>query len=325
MTSTKLSASAQLSHPILTAVESIRTTPTQRAAFCQAKIIHVLEGHVSIETLGGFATLDPGMTLCLGAGRWCRLLPHSRTRLWTAYLDERFFRTVMGWFLPDTSRIPHGLHPLKWDGAPIVLNPGLETLEEIEPLWRQIAGLPGVGSPEVVAIRTVELFARWMRRFVPTFVPHQSEIGEPRTLTSPVARRLSDTSSIGYVGRATELLWASMNESWTVSRLAQAVQISRNQLTRQFVTQVGAPPMRYLASIRLVEFTRLIDETDLSVEQAARTVGWTDPRVAAAWFTRRFGMTPSDYRLRPHRRTIDSHICVACRDTQRHSCGEIPR
>mgnify|MGYP006943726398 CR=1 FL=1 len=97
MTSTKLSASAPLSHPILTTVESIRTTPTQRAAFCQAKIIHVLEGHVSIETLGGFATLDPGMTLCLGAGRWCRLLPHSRTRLWTAYL------AVLGQHVGDSS------------------------------------------------------------------------------------------------------------------------------------------------------------------------------------------------------------------------------
>ncbi|MGK0741836.1 helix-turn-helix domain-containing protein [Leucobacter sp. Z1108] len=116
-----------------------------------------------------------------------------------------------------------------------------------------------------------------------------------------------------------------MNESWTVSRLAHAVQISRNQLTRQFVTQVGAPPMRYLTSIRLVEFTRLIDETDLSVEQAARTVGWTDPRVAAAWFTRRFGMTPSHYRLRPHRRAIASHICVACRDMQRHFSGQVLR
>ena len=61
-------------------------------------------------------------------------------------------------------------------------------------------------------------------------------------------------------------------------------------------TKSRFPPMRYLTEIRLTEFTRLIDETDWTVARAAGAVGWRDPRVASRWFSRRYGITPSQYR-----------------------------
>ncbi|GAA2583950.1 hypothetical protein GCM10009862_23810 [Microbacterium binotii] len=51
-----------------------------------------------------------------------------------------------------------------------------------------------------------------------------------------------------------------------------------------------------LIELRLTEFTRLIEETDLTITEAARSVGWNDPRVATIRFQRRYGITPSRYR-----------------------------
>lgn len=60
--------------------------------------------------------------------------------------------------------------------------------------------------------------------------------------------------------------------------------------------------MRFLTELRLTTFTRLIEETNLSVARAAHAVGWSDPRIASNWFLRRYGMTPTEYRSRPHGR-----------------------
>lgn len=51
-----------------------------------------------------------------------------------------------------------------------------------------------------------------------------------------------------------------------------------------------------LIELRLTEFTRLIEETGLTITEAARSVGWNDPRVATIRFQRRYGITPSRYR-----------------------------
>lgn len=94
-----------------------------------------------------------------------------RVRLWTVYANEHFLRAQMAWFLPDRTRVQEGIHPHEWDGSPMILTPGLSTLQRIEPLWRQMSVLnDGTHSPEGVAVRTVELLARWVSVVVPAFL-----------------------------------------------------------------------------------------------------------------------------------------------------------
>jgi len=298
---------------LLAAVESVRTERTHRTVFGQAKILHIMEGSVEIETLDGTHRLGPGMSFALGAGRWCRLQPLSRVRSWTVYADESFLRMQMAWFLPDKARVHVGLHPHEWDGGPMVLAPGLPALRQLEPLWRQMSVLEETKhSPETVAIRTVELFARWMSIIVPVFLSSELDSSLAGRFPTPVDGRLTDLGRIGHVGRATELLREQMDEPWTVGGLARAVAVSRTHLTRLFVTHTGVAPLRFLTQIRLTEFTRLIEETDFSVAHAAKTVGWEDPRVASTWFRRRYGITPSQYRLSPHPHRVDDETCDSC-------------
>lgn len=122
---------------MLTAVETVRTLPTSRAMFAHAKIMHVMAGAAQVETEHGTHRLKPGMSLALGQGLWCRLLPQPKAHLWTIYADEQFLRAQMSWFLPDERRVHSGLHPREWDGGPIIVHPGIQLLRQVEPLWRR--------------------------------------------------------------------------------------------------------------------------------------------------------------------------------------------
>lgn len=270
--------------------------------FEQAKILHVMEGEVRVETASGVQHLVPGSALALGRGRWCRLLPTDSVRMWTLYADETFLRTQMSWFLPDRRRVESGVHPHEWDGAPILLRPGVTMLRTVEPLWRQLRMLhDGALPPETTAVRTVELFTRAVEVVLPAFIAPEHRDDPFVTIASPpISGRLTDSTAIGHVGRAVRLLRLNMADPWTVGTLARAVAVSRTHLTRLFIAQTGIAPMRFLTQARLTEFTRLIEESDISVAAASAKVGWADPRTASTWFMMRFGRTPSQYRGTPH-------------------------
>lgn len=282
--------------------------PTKRVVFDRAKILNVVEGAVDVETAHGTATLTPGMSIALGTGRWCKLRPRPSVRVWTVYLDEQFLRAQMAWSLPDIRRVRPGTHPDTWDGNALVHNAGIRILKEVEPVWRQLSVLHSLEAvPEMIATQTLELFARWVRIVAPTFLtPGLAATREVRVL-APISGHLTDSVMVGHIGAAVHLLRATMEKSWTADDLARAVTMSRTHLNRMFLQHTGVTPMRFLTEIRLTEFTRLVEETDLTVVHAARTVGWSDPRVASAWFRRRFGITPTQYRLSPHPTSDDDH------------------
>ncbi|AMG82892.1 MULTISPECIES: AraC family transcriptional regulator [Micrococcales] len=283
------------------AVEVARTLPSSRAIFRQTKILNVLEGTCEIATADGVFTLRPGTSFALGSGRWCQIRPAPSVRMWAVYADDEFWLSQMSWFFPDRSRVLAGIHPHEWGGIPLLIEPGVEALRQIEPLWRQMSILSdGSHPPEVVATRTVELLARWVGMVLPTFLSAENGQRDTQPPWRPIDGRLTDPAVIGHIGDTVRMLRTRMAEPWTVGALAREASLSRTHLTRMFLLHTGAPPMRFLTEIRLTEFTRLIEETDLSVGRAAAASGWRDPRVASNWFQRRFGVTPTQYRLTPH-------------------------
>lgn len=288
---------------VMTAVESVRTLPTSRAEFSQARITHVMEGTADVVTADGTLRLVPGMSLAVAGEQWCQIIPHCRLRLWTIYADETLLRIMMAWFMPDKKRILAGFHPHDWDGGPIVLTSGVPTFRQLEPIWRQMSILrDGSYAPEVAAIRTIELFARWVGFVIPDFLLSKGVPATGASARVPITGHLTDTTSVGHVGRAVRLLRENIEDPWTVDTLARRVALSRTHLTRLFVQRTGVAPMRFLTEVRLTEFTRLIEESDMPVACAARAVGWSDPRIASKWFVRRFGITPSRFRAIPHQR-----------------------
>lgn len=104
--------------------------------------------------------------------------------------------------------------------------------------------------------------------------------------------RLDDTP----VSRALRLLHDDPGREWTVGSLAAAAGVSRALLARDFTAQVGEPPMTYLAGWRLSVAADLLRESDATIENIARRVGYGSAFALSAAFKRRRGLTPTQHR-----------------------------
>ncbi|MGH3302745.1 MAG: helix-turn-helix domain-containing protein [Streptosporangiaceae bacterium] len=94
------------------------------------------------------------------------------------------------------------------------------------------------------------------------------------------------------------MLRTRLAEPWTLTTLAEEVHLSRSQLVRSFDATVGMSPMAYLRKMRVERMARLLVSTDLSVAEAARSVGWRNQFHASQCFHAHYGVSPTEYRRR---------------------------
>lgn len=102
----------------------------------------------------------------------------------------------------------------------------------------------------------------------------------------------------GRVVAAVGLVTTRIAEPWTLSFLAEEVHLSRSQLVRSFDATTGLSPMAYLRQMRVERMARLLVSTDLSVAEAARSVGWKNQFHASQCFHAHYGISPTEYRRR---------------------------
>lgn len=93
-----------------------------------------------------------------------------------------------------------------------------------------------------------------------------------------------------------ELLRANLRRSWLLPELAAEVHISVRQLTRVFIDAYGKTPLAYQTMLRVEAMAALLRETDLTVIEIARMVGWESRNRATKAFREAVGITPSQYR-----------------------------
>lgn len=108
----------------------------------------------------------------------------------------------------------------------------------------------------------------------------------------------------GHVVAAVRLLGTRLAEPWTLDALAEEVHLSRSQLARSFDATVGTSPMAYLRKMRVERMARLLTSTDLSVGEAARSVGWKNQFHASQCFHAAYGVSPTEYRRRQPARPL---------------------
>src|SRR5699024_1536519 len=87
--------------------------------------------------------------------------------------------------------------------------------------------------------------------------------------------------------------------------LAVRVHLSPKQLSRVFTEAYGKTPLAYLTMLRVEEMAHLLRETHLTIDVAARRVGWASRSRANEAFQQCVGMTPSEYR---RMRAVDESI-----------------
>jgi len=82
----------------------------------------------------------------------------------------------------------------------------------------------------------------------------------------------------------------------TVEELGQYVGVDRSYLYRIFKQKVGISPKRYIMEYKLKTAAKLLEETNLSVGQVARSAGFEDKLYFSTAFKQFFGQTPTEYR-----------------------------
>ena len=95
---------------------------------------------------------------------------------------------------------------------------------------------------------------------------------------------------------AARLLEDDPAAEWSLTRLAGRVHVSAAYLVRLFSQHMEISPMAYLTRLRAERAAALLIESDRSVTEIGRIVGWRDPSYMSRRFSGVFGMAPTAYR-----------------------------
>ena len=85
-------------------------------------------------------------------------------------------------------------------------------------------------------------------------------------------------------------------EDIAVQEIADRLGVSRSHLSRAFKAAHGMTILEYLLGVRLAHAMRLLDETDLSITEISRQVGFNNSNYFFHKFKEKFNQTPSQYR-----------------------------
>lgn len=123
-------------------------------------------------------------------------------------------------------------------------------------------------------------------------IPERSSAPPAQHSTTPTSHGVVRGHAVSAVGA----LRSRLAEPWSLTALAAEVHLSPSQLVRAFDATVGASPMGYLRRMRVERMAGLLASTDLSIAEAARSVGWTDPNYASRCFHAFYCLSPTEYR-----------------------------
>ncbi|WP_433558787.1 GlxA family transcriptional regulator [Pseudonocardia xinjiangensis] len=131
----------------------------------------------------------------------------------------------------------------------------------------------------------VNLIARRM------VVPPQRDGGQRQFVEQPVPQCSSD-------GLAPVLDWVidHLEIEHTVSDLARRARMSDRSFARRFVAETGTTPHRWLTLQRVLRAQRLLEDTDLGIDDVAERSGFGSGALLRHHFRKVVGVAPADYR-----------------------------
>ncbi len=186
-------------------------------------------------------------------------------QLWNAPLHP-LFAQLPPWFILRATDVP----PL----SPLALSTSLvrAELEQTEP-----------GSQSVLHGLLDVIFTYMLRE---TLRRHTPAAGVSMMLRDP------------QVHLAVTLMHDELAFPWTLDSLASHAGLSRTGLAERFRETMGDTPLQYLRTIRVQHAMRLLGETSQSLDQIARSVGYSDAFSFSKVFKRVVGQSPRDFRRR---------------------------
>ena len=87
-----------------------------------------------------------------------------------------------------------------------------------------------------------------------------------------------------------------LTDDLSVAGLARQVNLSERHFTRVFKAEVGATAADHVEAVRLESACRLLESTNRTIEQIAKTCGFGTPETMNRAFRRRLNTTPGEHR-----------------------------
>jgi AraC-like DNA-binding protein len=98
------------------------------------------------------------------------------------------------------------------------------------------------------------------------------------------------------IAKALSLIHEQPQRPWSVASLARQVAHSRPTFARRFAELVGETPVAYLTRWRMCLATKLLTETELSLEEVAARIGYETAAAFSKAFRRSYGDAPGRFR-----------------------------
>lgn len=104
--------------------------------------------------------------------------------------------------------------------------------------------------------------------------------------------------SLEYVESAVRYITHNYSGAIDVGDIASHVGISRSQLYRVFMREIGSSPNEYLIRFRISRACELMDHSSLPISAVAASVGYEDALYFSRVFKKTAGCSPRDYHKR---------------------------
>ncbi len=104
------------------------------------------------------------------------------------------------------------------------------------------------------------------------------------------------TPDLDVVERAKAALAQNLPDKRLAFGALSALGLTRHRLDQVFRAQTGVSPAEYFNRLRLDEAVKALLESDQSALEIAHSLGFESPSAFAAFFKKREGVTPSDFR-----------------------------
>lgn len=123
---------------------------------------------------------------------------------------------------------------------------------------------------------------------------------------------MADPELLRRLLRARDRMDGAPHEEWSVRRLARVSGVSEAHFARSFKEAFGAPPHRYLLTLRIERAKALLRDTELSVTEIALQTGWSSLGSFGRTFRDVTGESPGDLRAREKATPHDLGTVPAC-------------
>ncbi|MCJ8012099.1 AraC family transcriptional regulator [Paenibacillus sp. KQZ6P-2] len=117
-----------------------------------------------------------------------------------------------------------------------------------------------------------------------------------RCSPEPVSSQKPQHSREGYIRKSIEYIESSYSQKVTVLDIARSVGLDRTYLSGLFKDKFGVSLQNFLLEYRMNRATELLGNSELSVSDVSRSVGYNDPFLFSKMFKKVVGSSPKQYR-----------------------------